>query len=366
MSLFVLILGNGFFTTFVSVRLDLAGTSDVMIGFITASFYAGVLLASIRAPFWIARFGHLRLWIALCAVNSVLILIHAVWIDPFFWLLLRFLSGLTMGGFFVVIESWFLLLSPSSKRSLVLSIYILVYYVATSAGQLFLKFCDPFSLTPYYLSSVLSALAIVPCIICSLQIPTYDNSQQFSLLGIIRASFKGFFGGFISGMLLACVYGLAPIYGQKTGLSVSEIGTMMAVIVFGGLSLQLPLGKWADLSNRRRIMIFACFASALFSALIAVFGTIPWGAQLILLWFFGGFSFALYPLSMAFTCEKTPNHQIVAITGGFNLIYGLGAVVGPLLAPLFMTWLGACGLFYFIAMICFVMCLVGSFPRRTS
>src|SRR3990172_7617262 len=95
-SLVVLILGNGFFTTFVSVRLDLLGTGTEMIGLITASYYAGILLASFLAPSWIKRYNHLRTWITLCAVNSVLILLHALWIDSLFWLFLRFVSGLVM------------------------------------------------------------------------------------------------------------------------------------------------------------------------------------------------------------------------------------------------------------------------------
>lgn len=136
-SLVLLILGNGFFTTFVSVRLDLAGFSTAMIGLITAVFYAGMLLASIPAPYWIKKVGHLRVWIWLCAANSVLILLHALWMNFFYWLCLRFLGGIFLGGFFIVIESWFLLLSPSSKRSQTLSIYVIVFYVATSLGQFF-------------------------------------------------------------------------------------------------------------------------------------------------------------------------------------------------------------------------------------
>ena len=364
-SLVLLILGTGFFTTFVSVRLDLAGTSDEMIGFITAIFFAGLLLASVFLPV-ISRMGHLRTWILLIIANSVVTLMHALWINSFFWLILRFLAGIFMGGFFVVIESWLLLICPATKRSLTLSIYLLVYYVATSIGQLFLNFCNPYSPTPYFLSSALSLLAILPCLIRSPQIPSYDRTQLFSLAKIIRASFKGFFGAFISGMILGSIYGLAPIYGQKTGLTIPQIGILMAVIVFGGLSLQLPLGKWADFSNRRKVMVYTCFASALFSALIAVFGEISWSKKMILFWLFGGFSFVLYPLSMALACEKITSHQIVAITGGFNLTYGIGAVVGPLLAPLFMGWFGSSGLFYFMTLISLAMGLVGIIPSNRN
>ena len=75
-SLFILILGNGYFLTFVSLRLDLAQVSSEMIGLVTASFYTGVLLASFLAPPWIRRLGHLRTWILLCGINGLLIAAH--------------------------------------------------------------------------------------------------------------------------------------------------------------------------------------------------------------------------------------------------------------------------------------------------
>ena len=364
-SLFILTLGTGFFITFVSIRLSLAGASDAMVGFVTAIFYTGVLLASILAPRWIAKIGHLRTWILLCIANSLVTLAHALWVHLIYWTFLRFLAGIILGGFFIVIESLILLLSPASKRGQTLSIYILLYYLATSAGQFFLNLNNPFSSIPYWLTAVLSAMAIVPNLIHSSKIPINKLTQPFSLK-IIRTSFKGFLGGFSSGMLLACIYGLAPLYGQKIGLSIPEIGTLMAIVVCGGLALQWPLGKWSDLTSRRGVMNFVCFAGAIFSASIAIFSNASWPFKLLFMWLFGGFSFALYPLSMAYTCEKIQVHQVIALTGGFNLVYGLGAIGGPLLAPLFMVWFGSGGLFYFLAAVCFAMGIIGSMPHRQA
>ena len=101
------------------------------------------------------------------------------------------------------------------------------------------------------------------------------------------------------------------------------------------------------------------FGAALSSGLIVFFSGASWTWRLPLLWLFGGFSFALYPLSMAFTCEGVKESQIVSATGGFVLAYGVGAIAGPLLAPLFMAKMGFNGLFYFTSMICLLMGFIG-------
>ena len=66
---------------------------------------------------------------------------------------------------------------------------------------------------------------------------------------------------------------------------------------------------------------------------------------------------------MAFTCEGVTEQKIVAATGGFVLAYGIGAIAGPLLAPLFMNWFGSNGLFYFLGSICFTMGLISAMPK---
>lgn len=359
----LLILGSGLFTTFISIRLELAGSGNEMIGLIASASYAGLLVGSVRSPSWIARLGHLRALVALCAANSAIILLHALWINPLYWAILRCFSGMIMGALFVVIESLFLLLSNSSTRSQSLSLYLFVFYTALSLGQLLLNVADPYSLLPYCLASSLSSLAILPIVIFTLPIPSYEHEKRFSLREIFSTSPQGFIGGTISGMVLASIYGLGPIYGKSLGLSVTDIATLMSVIIFGGLSLQWPLGKWADLFGRRKVLLLACFAAALISSLIAAFHGVSWPIRLALLWLFGGFSFVLYPLSMAFTCEGVTDQKIVAATGGFVLAYGIGAIAGPLLAPLFMNWFGSNGLFYFLGSTCFTMGLISAMPK---
>jgi MFS family permease len=112
----------------------------------------------------------------------------------------------------------------------------------------------------------------------------------------------------------------------------------------------------ADRGDRRRVLIGASFFTALVGTAIAIMGH---NISFALAFIFGGFSFTIYPLSMAHACEKLTEDQIVPATGGFVLSYGVGAIAGPLIAPLVMSVLGSPGLFYFMAAISFLLVIIG-------
>jgi MFS family permease len=363
-SLVLLILASGLFNTFVSIRLEMEGFSPDSIGQITATLYAGVLVASFRIDRFIVKVGHIRAFILFAFTMGLTVLAQSAWINPWFWGALRFLGGFAMGGIYIVIESWFLLLSTPTTRGLVLSLYLAVLYGALSLGQFLINIFDPAGPFPFFLTALLCLLSILPLRGQKAAEPKMGPSSSLSLLSLFRLSPLGFAGGIISGMLLAAVYGLVPVYGKEIGLSVGEISTWMALIIFGGLSLQWPIGRWADKGDRRTVLVLASLGSALFSSALC---WTPIEYLPLVGWLFGGFSFTLYPLSMGYTCQNAKEHQLVAVTGGFVLSYGIGAISGPLLAPLAMDWFGVEGLFYFLSLISVTLGLAGLFkPAREA
>jgi MFS family permease len=350
-SLVLLVMGSALFSTFVSLRLEAEGFSKYTVGMVAASMYAGILIGSIYAENWIQRWGHLRSFAYFIGTIFCLIVLQSMWMHPIYWACIRFVSGLCMAGIFVVVESWLLLLSPKEIRGRILSLYLAIFYGGLSLGQLLIHFCDPLDFTAFWITGFLTALALVPLKFCYADQPKMENSIKLNLFQIVRLSPLGFLGGLVSGSLLAAIYGLVPLYGKLVGLKAGEIGNLMAMIVFGGLSLQWPLGRLADRSSRKRVLNGSAIAASFFALTIAFFGQYSMPLLLGLGWLFGGFAFTIYPLSMAYTCEVVKEEEIIAATGGFVLSYGIGAVFGPLAGPLAMHALGSEGLFYFLGTI---------------
>jgi MFS family permease len=365
LSLFIIILGAGLFNTFISVRLELEGFNMQVIGAVISALYIGILVGSLRIDRLISRIGHIKAFIAFASISTALVLLQSAWINPWYWAFLRFLGGICMAGIFIAIESWLLMLATPALRGGILSIYLAVFYGALSLGQLLINVADPFGLYPFFITAGLSALSILPLLFKEIKTPKLQSTNPMSPSQCFKISPLGFVGGVISGMLLAILFGFLPVYASLIGMSVSQIGTLMAILIFGGLSLQWPIGRKADKGNRRLVLNAVSFVSTFFALIIAMQDPIHPALLLALAWIFGGFSFTLYPLSMAYVCEKIPEDQIVAATGGFVLSYGIGAIAGPLLVPLPMQWLGAPGLFYFLAFMTLSLGCFGLYSTKT-
>jgi MFS family permease len=362
LSLVLLTLGNGLFNTFVSVRLEMEGIDVETIGIVTSSLYAGILLGSIWIDRFIAKVGHIKALALFAGASGLLTLAQGLWLNAIYWAFLRFAGGVCMAGVFVAIESWFLLQSTKETRSGVLSLYVAVFYTALSLGQLLIHGSTLDSFAPFLTVGFFCFASIIPLLFQKTSPPKIEQTSRLPIWELCRRSPLGFAGGVVSGIVLATVYGLVPVFAKEMGLTISNVGNLMAVIIFGGLSLQWPIGYLADKTDRRKVLNGVTFISIFCSLSLAWIGPSSpffW----LLAWIFGGFAFGLYPLSMALACERVEEKEIVPATGSFVLAYGLGAVLGPLLAPLAMEGFGSSALFYFLAGIFTLLSSVGLYKK---
>ena len=348
LSLMFMALGSGLFTTFVSVRLDLEGISSTSIGVIASSFNAGILAGAILSPSLAVKFGCMRSLIAIYALNTIVILLHLFWIDPFYWAFLRFFSGIALGSFFTVMESWFLKEGSPSMRSQALSLYLIAYYIAVSGGQLLLSAADPLLNSLFYLSAAFSASAAIPLLLGTKNAPTFEK-KAISPTPSSRLPYIGFFCAMASGIVIASIYGLIPFYGNAIGLSLGQISLFMCVIIAGGFLFQWPLAKWSDISGHSRVLKVVCLLAMLCSLSSAAIDGFSFSWLLVFGWLFGGASFALYPLSLAFLCDGVEDARLAHTVGKFVIAYSIGAILGPLGTSLCIKQFGAPGLFYFLA-----------------
>ena len=259
----ILMLGDGLQGTLLAVRAYREGFPTAVTGLVMSSFYAGFLGGTLWAPGIVRRVGHIRVFAALAALASAGILVHAAFVHPVAWVALRLLSGFCFSGLYIVAESWLNDSASNQTRGQLLSVYMVITYLAVGGGQLFLNLADPVGYPLFVLTSVLISVAVVPLLLSATPAPRFEESNSVKLSDLYRISPLGVFGMFAVGLVTAAIFSLGPVYAGLLGLDTAGISYFMLAPVVATVLLQWPIGRLSDRFDRRLvILVVTVIASA--------------------------------------------------------------------------------------------------------
>ncbi len=358
LSLLVAMFGNGFFNTFISLRMSFDGYPNFLIGLVNSSYYAGIMVGSIFMERSLSKVGYIRTFATIASFNAIIILLQSLIIDPVSWTIFRFFGGICAAGFFIVIESWLLLKSTIKTRGKLLSLYMLTLYIGQSFGQLLLNSAGIENTFPFIISVLLCVFSIIPLCMLKSSAPHIVESSKTRIFFLFKNVPLGIIGAFIAGLILSSFYALGPIFAKELGFSLLQISTLMGSTILGGVLLQWPIGHFSDIVDRRKVMLLVCTCLLIISFAIFFFTTLGFLAVLILCVLFGGFCFTLYPLCITYTCDFFSSKHTLKILSSILIVYGVGCILGPLIAPIFMLEGGPTALFLFTTMLCALLILI--------
>lgn len=312
----------------------------------------GLVLGSFKIEKLIVRIGHIRAFANFAAILTVSILLHLFEYNFYVWCVLRLITGFSTAGLFIVIESWLLTIGDTKNRGQILSIYMVSLYLANALSQLFLKI-DSLSYNQLFIMIGISAvLSIIPLSLTKSQSPIIEETSALSLKNIYLLTKTGVAGCFFAGLVLSSIYGFLPLFLIKISND-DFVAIGMALVIFGGMFWQYPIGKISDLIERRKVILSLCISGMIISLLIITFTNYTLIYTLIFL--LGGVTFTLYPISISHACDSLKAEDIISGTQALLLAYSLGAVTGPLIAPIFIKLIGTYGLFFYIITMLFLL-----------
>jgi len=346
----VVAVGHGLLTVFISVRLNLEGFSGPLIGTVVAAHSVGFLVGCVIASRIISRLGPVQSFGAFAALMAAATIAFAVAVEPLYWSALRFVTGFTIAGFFVITEGWLNLKIPAAYRGRVFSIYMTSNKIAHGGGQLLLAVADPMGLAHFMISAVCFVLCILPIAAMKGEAPSTAGAKGMSALALWRASPVAVVACLAAGINNTSVVGLGPVYAARIGLSTGEIAMFAAAIQFGNVLLQYPLGRLSDTVDRRHALIVAAGGTAMLAFVLTVWTSPLPGLLLLVAAIYGGLSFTLYPIALAHAADRVSQDQMVAMTSGLMLVWGIGSMIGPIFSSSAMEWWGPQGLFGTVTM----------------
>ncbi len=340
-----IMLANGLQGTLLGVRATIEGFPTMITGLIMSGYFSGALVGSVVAPRLVKGVGHIRVFAALASLASIAVLVHAVWVQPLPWFIMRFLTGFSYAGLYVVAESWLNDCATNDTRGRLLSIYALVVFVGMGGGQALLILADPANFELFVLTSVLISLSLVPMLLTQRPGPMFQVSAGMGIRELYRITPLGVFGNVFVGIAHGAFFSMGPVFAQRMGLDVSGVAWFVALALIGGTVLNWPLGKLSDRFDRRRVLV-GVSAGAAAGALLGWISPDTEGVWVfVAILIFGGFSLPLYPLIIAHANDHLRPEQMTAASGGLVMAAASGLVVGPLVASACMTVMGAKGLF---------------------
>ncbi|WBM69403.1 MFS transporter [Buttiauxella sp. WJP83] len=325
------------------------------VGMVGSSYFTGNLVGTLMTGWLIKRQGFNRSYylasLIFAAGCAGLGLMTGFWS----WMMWRFIAGIGCAMIWVVVESGLMCSGTSRNRGRLLAAYMMVYYVGTVLGQLMISKMptDLASVLPWV--TALTLVAILPLLFTRIVNDRNENQEATPVWPMLRLRHArlGVNGCIISGIVLGSLYGLMPLYLNHQGVSDAGIGFWMAVMVSAGIVGQWPVGRLADRFGRLLVLRVQVFIVIL--GCMAMLSHAAMGPTLFVL---GAAGFTLYPVAMAWACEKVEHHQLVAMNQALLLSYTVGSLLGPTFTSMLMQSYSDSLLFVMIAGVAFVYLLM--------
>ncbi len=359
-----MMIAHGLQMQIMGIRSVLENFSVITTGIFMSGYYVGYFIGSKTTPNLVQKVGHIRVFAAFASLASLSALVAVAYVTPFMWTISRFVTGISLVSCYVVSESWLNDRATNKNRGQLLSAYMIVLYSGLSIGMLLLNISEPKAYEPFILVSVLLSLALVPILLTKRPAPKFKKIGTISIKELYEISPLGSVSSFATGMIHAAFFSLISVYSTKAGFTLLETSILLFVATIAGVIGQGPIGYFSDVYDRRKVIVVTTFAGSALAFLSILSSNDPLQntyymdefafKKILFFLFVGGYTslcLPLFSLNLAHTNDFVPKEKFVAAGGGLQLIFGIGAISGPIICSIFIGWFGLNGFFIFLIIV---------------
>jgi len=377
----IIVISHGFQGNLLGIRSVIENFNFIATGTMMSGYFVGFFIGATMVPKLVTKVGHIRVFAAFASMASLSSLIHIVFVDPYVWILARFLTGFSMIGIFIIVESWLNDRANNKTRGKVLSLYMLITYVGMALGNFLLNVSNPKDYEPFILISLLFSIALIPILLTKRKPPKFKKTSSIKIKELFKISPFGSVSMFCTGFIFAPIFSLLSVYAITMKLTIFETSLLLVGVMLAGALFQWPIGSLSDKYDRRKIIIGSSIA-AIFFSLSAIFvsgignslsnlfieSTVSFNyfstamdktKLFIFIILLAGVTLPLFSLNLALVNDYIPKEKFVAAGGGLNIIFGLGAMAGPVMCSTLMHFLGPNGFFIHLLFFLFAIIIFG-------
>ena len=346
-------------------------------GIFMSGYFVGYFLGSQTTPKLVQKVGHIRVFAAFASLASLSALLAAVYVNPLMWTFSRFITGISLVSCYIVAESWLNDRATNKNRGQLLSAYMIILFGGLALGMLLLNVSNPNSYEPFILVSVLLSLALVPILLTKRSAPKFKKIGTISIKELYKISPLGTVSSFCTGLIHSAFFSLIAVYATTSNFTLFETSILLFMATIAGVIFQGPIGYFSDKYERRKVIVITTALGAMFAFIATIFG----GESLqnmylsvrlsfskivffISVGIYAGLALPLFSLNLAHTNDYVTKDKFVAAGGGIQLIFGIGAIIGPILCSFFMDIFNINGFFIFLIVSHIIIAIFGIYRMR--
>jgi len=329
LSVLVLLIGHGLQLTLLPLKARALDWSNGAIGLTGSAYYLGFIVGCLTIPGLVRRVGHIRAFSLGVAIAAISVLLASVLLDLVSWMVLRFFTGATFAGLYMVVESWLNERSSNQQRGSILALYTTISLGAMALGQLFVE-VDSLSLDMLFpLAGVLLIAATLPIGSTSQPQPAPPVDIHFSWSFIYSASHVGVVCAGLSGVVNGLIWTLGAVFAADIAGNIEAGARFVLFAILGGFLTQFPAGRLSDRVDRRWVILILGIIGLSGGVLMMFIGA-PNNALLYLSAFLcGAGAMPMYSICVAHANDNADG-RFMQIASGMLVANALGAVAGPL------------------------------------
>ena len=246
------------------------GLGAIDLGLFGAAGWAGMLMGLIVTPKLLNRYSTKQMVFfgMLASIMGFLLIPKVAW--PF-WLISAFLNGLGTGFRWIANETWLYRIAPQHVVGQVVGLHEAFISLAVVIGPLLVVWFSTSGNIVVMMGAFFCAIATLPL----LNIPSEKIQQEISHQDRVKffeldsIAMLGLFIAAAGGVIDGAFTSLFPIFGLGRGFSDAQIGGLLAIIGFGGLIFQYPVGWFTDQLGFMKTSLLVAISTALVTIMMA-------------------------------------------------------------------------------------------------
>lgn len=349
----------------VSLLMEKRGYGSDVIGLMGAMPALSFLLASPAVPACTRVVGSGKmLWGALL-ISAVSIWALSLSDNIYFWFFLRLMIGLSMAILFLISETWLNKIAREKTRGRTIAIYVSSMTCGFAFGPVLINFLGAEGSLPFIVASLIVLSAGFAFLIVGDRFPDLGEKSSYSIFSFIKIapmiSAATILVAFFDGSVLT----LLPVYGVKNGQILGIAVLMTSALLAGNILLQVPIGWLADRFDRTLVILICGIVGVLGALILPLVILTPYLLwPLLIVW--GGGVVGTYTIALVIMGQQFKGGDLVTATAAVGMLWGLGSLLGPVLAGVAMEIIKPHGMPLTFAVACLLFVLVAANHLRRS